>query len=77
MFKKLVVCGLIANMFLLPSTVLAASHHHGSHHRPPRYEHRERYRPRYRHHHSRSMHGRDYAVVAAGVILGAILANKL
>lgn len=49
-------------------------HHHS--HRPVYYHHHSSYRPHHHHSHGHSLHSGDYAVIAAGVILGAILANS-
>lgn len=116
MFKKLVVCGLIASLLSMPGIALAKSapikphaggsrpahhqtikhstphvkHHvkpivkhkapvrHVVHHSHPHYEHYHSrpYRSHHHGHHSHSLHSGDYAVIAAGVILGAILANS-
>ena len=113
MFKKLVVCGLIASMLSMPGIALAKSspskppirnsrpaqhqvikhsapkihhkapvvHHHSkpiyhhNNHRPVYYHHHSSYRPHH-HSHGHSLHSGDYAVIAAGVILGAILASS-
>ena len=74
MFKKIVSMMLAVSVFATPCVAMAASHHH---HHDSRPKYRREYRPRYhRHHYSRSMHRGDYIAVAAGVIIGAILANK-
>jgi hypothetical protein len=68
---KRAVSLLMAVMIISTPCIALASHHHNNYRRP-------KYHRTYRHrHHSRSMHRGDYAAVAAAVILGAILADRM
>ena len=71
MFRKCIATGIACSILLLPMTGFASPRHHDHH--GHRYEHRGNHR-HYRHH-SRSLHRGDYAVIAAGVVIGAILAR--
>ena len=69
MFKKVVSLMLAVSVFTTPCVALAAHHHH-------RYDDYPRHHRRYHHRGHRSLHKGDYVAIAAGVIIGAILANR-